>query len=378
MNVLGQENAGQSVDPNSWKAIWSGPGSTFSKVTAVLAACGLGYGFIKALPFLITAASNTIVFAAELGVLALILILFTNKRFWKCISVGWRIVTKRILGKFVKIDPITILENSIEKLREQLDNVERNVTSVGKTLEDMYNSKKRYENEFEACKKRRDAIQRMLKETTLKPDKVDELKSKYALECNKIVRQEKKIVNQNARIEVTERYFKLMKKFREVARFKVADSEDALKCQKDEFKTAKSQLSAIASIKAVMKGQADGLEYDMALEYVNDTINDATAQMKEFLDGSNDIILNYNLDTYTNLEKVEDIVKKYENYGFDAFKSNDGTSASYDEYAVNVPFAEEKPAQIENSHIDRISKNDLPISQMELEKTSSSQRRYFN
>ena len=367
MNLLGQETNG-NVNPNSWKAIWSGPGSTFSKVTAVFAVGGLAYGFVKALPWLIAAASNTLFFIGECALIVLLLSLFTSKSFWKCISVGWRILTKKILGAFVKIDPISSLENGIAELREQLETVEENVTKLGGVLEEMKGNLAKYKHEFQTCVRRRDAAKKLMEQEGLSPEKQMEIKSGYLVTCNDIARYETLIKNQQKRIDVAEKYNAVMKRLSVMAKFKVKDAESTLRFQKEEYKAAKAQLSAIGSIKAIMKGQVGGLDYDLALEHVNDTVYQATAQMRELLDGSNDLLVNFDLDTYANLDKVDEIVTRFEKFGFDSFQTEGQSNV------VDVPYSEKAPEQITAGNTQYMS--DLVVKKPEPEKIPDT-RRYF-
>ena len=66
------EKTEQSTSQLSIKDMFKRPGGTFAKITALALAGGLGYAFVKALPFLITAASNTLVLIAELVAIAAI------------------------------------------------------------------------------------------------------------------------------------------------------------------------------------------------------------------------------------------------------------------------------------------------------------------
>ena len=349
MNLLGNENGSSSqTNSNSWKAIWSGPGSTFSKVTAVLVVGVIGYGFVKALPWLISAASNTLFFVGEVAVLILLISMLTSKRFWMCIGLGWRLLTKKILGFFVKIDPISILENNIAELYEQLEIVKKNVTKLGSVLIEMQSNLRKYKAEFTSFIRKRDAAKKMLENPNLTPEQAMEIKSGYILTCNNITRLENLIKNQQKRIDVAEKYDVAMKKLNILAKMKVEDTEYLLKYQKEEYKAAKAQMSALNSIKAIMNGNVGGLEFDMAVEHINETVATATAQMRELLDGSNDLLVHFDLETYANLDKVEDIVNRFEESGWDYFKTDSSGKGD----VIDMPFIESGKPALENQSMD--------------------------
>ena len=140
-NLFGSNNTGdQNSTPVSLKEMFKRPGGTFAKITAVGAVLGLGYLFTKALPFLVAAAANTLVLILEIVAIVGILAVLFNKNTWKWISLFWLHINRKIVGMFVKIDPISILENSIRKMKDKLNTVHENVTKLRTILVSM-NSK---------------------------------------------------------------------------------------------------------------------------------------------------------------------------------------------------------------------------------------------
>lgn len=308
--------------PTSWKALWKRPGGTFAKITAVCAGLGLGYGFVKALPFLITAASNTLIFIAELAAIAAILIILTSKNFWKWVGLFWLQLNRKIVGMFVKIDPISILQNGIRQLREKLDVVNENVVKLEGVLVSMKKDLLNYENEFEHNVNKRAAIQKTLTRTDLSPEDAMKYKSNFVLVNNDIARLDSIINAQRKRIETSEKYLTVMKKLKVVATFKVKDSESELKWRKQEYEQALKQQTAMKSIKDIMSGGlSKSLEEELALDHIATTVNDSIAEMNQLLDGSNDLLVNFDIDSMANIEKVNNIISRYEKNGFQSFSN---------------------------------------------------------
>lgn len=314
-----------SSTPVSWKALWNRPGGTFAKITAVAAALGLGYGFVKALPFLITAAANTLTFIVELIAIAAILMIFTSKNFWKWVSLFWLQLNRKIVGMFVKIDPISILQNGIYELRNKLNVVNENVVKLEGVLVSMEKDLGSYEKEFEDDVNKRASLQKLLTDPSLSPENVMKYKSNYVLVNNDIARLDNIIKAQKKRIETSEKYLQVMKKLKVVATFKVKDSESELKWRKQEYEQALKQQTAMKSIKDIMTGGlSKSLEEELALDHIATTVNDSIAEMNQLLDGSNDLLVNFDIESMANIEKVDAIISKYEKNGFESFANEPG------------------------------------------------------
>ena len=315
----------------SWKALWNRPGGTFAKITAVAAAIGLGYGFVIALPFLMAAAAKTLWFIVELGAIAIILMIVTSKNFWKWISLFWLQLNRKIVGAFVKIDPISILQNGIRELRDKLNIVNDNVVKLEGVLVSMKKDQDDYIEELESNIHKRNATQKMLSEPNLTSEDGMKYKSNYILINNDIARLDKIIEAQKKRIETSEKYLQVMKKLKVVATFKVKDSESELKWRKQEYEQALKQQTAMKSIKDIMSGGlSKSLEEELALDYIATTVNDSIAEMNQLLDGSNDLLVNFDIESASNIDKVDAILSKYEQNGFESFNEKVETAPYQD------------------------------------------------
>ena len=324
-------------DPNSWKAIWNRPGGTFAKITAVAAACGIGYGFVMALPFLISAAANTLIFIGELVAIFGIIMVLSSKSFWKWISLFWTQLNRRIVGMFVRIDPISILKNGIQRMKEQLQEVENNITKLGGVLEQMKKDLRSYEDEFKTNVRRREASQKRMSSPNITPEEMMSLKGNYVVINNDITRLTKIIANQQKRIEISERYLNVLKRLKILANFKCKDAESELHWRAQEYEQAKKQQKAMKSIKNIFSGGlGKTMEEEMALEFCAETVNNSIAEMQSLLDGSSDLLINMDLDSMANIDNVDEILAKFEKDGFASF--NEDGSSQMTSITVDQPY----------------------------------------
>lgn len=325
------EKTEQSTSQLSIKDMFKRPGGTFAKISALALAGGLGYAFVKALPFLITAASNTLVLIAELVAIAAIVGVFTSKSFWRWLSLFWLQLNRKIVGLFVKIDPISILEQSIVKMKEKLENVHKNVTNLHAILIKMKNKLEEYENQ------QNDNIAKLkIQKSKLNVgglSKNDELRVQMSVSNlnNDIASLDAIITSQKKRIATSEKYQELMERLEIIAKAKIERSTLDLQRTKDAYESAEAQKSALNSIKSIMSGDAQSLEEEMAIEHIANTVNMSVAEMERFLNDSNGVLENYNLETAVNDEKVQGILAKYsQSDAFDSFsdKGSENQSAT--------------------------------------------------
>lgn len=303
--------------------LWNRPGGTFAKITGGIALAGAGYAFLKyCLPFLVAAAGNMLLLSAELVALAAILFAVTSKTFLHGISLAWLQIMRKFYGLIVNIDPIAILQNSINEMRKKLKTVEENVTNLESVLVSMNKKLESYNKSFEDNIRKRDALQ---KKMAAVEDSTEALKYKAQLQLinNEITRGNDQINSQSARIVTSEKYLDIMKKLHVAADFRVKDAQAELSYRKDEYEQAKAQQKAMASITSILKGSlTSSMEEELAMVNVSNTINNSIAEMNRLIEGSNDLLVNFELNNDINSAKADEIVRMFENNGFDIFKDN--------------------------------------------------------
>lgn len=317
------ENGWLTTNKNSEvRELWKRPGGMFAKITGGVALVGGGYVFIQyVLPFLVAATANMLLFVSELIALAAVLFVVTSKTFLRGISLSWLQLVRKFYGLIVDIDPITVLQNAINKMVNKLEEVNTNVTKLESILVSMRKKYKEYKLTFENNVRKRDVLQKKMSSVV---DYIDSLKYKAQLQLinNEITRGDEQIRSQNERILTSEKYLDIMKKLQVAADFKVRDAQNELLYRKDEYEQAKAQQKAVSSITSILKGSlTPSMEEELALEKVSNTINTSIAEINRLIDGSNDILVNFELNNDINSVKADDIVRMFESDGFSIFEN---------------------------------------------------------
>lgn len=310
------------------KELYKRPGGLFAKITGILVLVAIGYGLYLALPFLVAAASNLLILILEfIGITALIS-LITNKDFRRGLQLVWLQLMRKFYGAVVNIDPIAILQNGINEMRKKLETVKESITKLESLNVNMKKKLEQYKEDFE----RYIAEKKRLSRTTAYHDEMERMRAEASLRLvnNNISRTEKQIKAQTERIDISEKYLKVMKKLEIAAKFKVDDAQNELDFRKEEYEAAKEQTKAIKSVTAIFDGGlSKTLEEELAMTNVTDTINMSIAEMNRMLDGSNEILANFELDQDINAAKADKILEMFDQNGFNIFNRESVQEAKY-------------------------------------------------
>lgn len=312
----------ENTTDQSIKTLWKRPGGLFAKVTGWAAIAAILFGLYKALPFLVAAASNLLVLILELIAIVAILFIVTSKEFRRGVQLTWLQIMRKFYGLIVNIDPINILQNGINEMKKKLEVVRENVTKLESLLVDMKHKIEEYKSEFEKNVAKKASLEKKLSDPSVSSNEALKYRATLQLVNNEITRGGAQIKAQNERIATSEKYLKVMKNLETAADFKVKDASNELRYRKNEYEQAKAQQKAMGSITSILKGSLTrSMEEELAMEQVTNTVNTSIAEMNRLLDGSNDILINFELDSEANATKADEILAKFDANGFDIFNA---------------------------------------------------------
>jgi uncharacterized protein YPO0396 len=149
------------------------------------------------------------------------------------------------------------------------------------------------------------------------------LNGQLTISQNDITMLDEQIKAQADRITKTKRYLEILEKLVIAATTKIKVAENTVSHKKDEYEQAKKMKSAVQSLTSIFSSSwlTKSMEEQMALNVVSNTINDSIAEMNRLLDGSNDILINYDISSMANASKVDEIIANYDHNGFESFKA---------------------------------------------------------
>lgn len=326
--------------------LWKQPGGTLAKVGLWVMGGSLLYGVYKALPYLIAFTQNIFTLTLLMMGLGCLLYIAFSPEMRKILKLMYLQICRKITGLIVEIDPIAILENSISEMKKKLSTVKQRVTDIGSTLAGMKRKQEEYKKEFEENISRVKVIKEKLMDSDLTSKKRMALNGQLTIANNTISMLDEQIKSQDERIKKTEKYMEILEKLEIAATTKIKVAENTVSHKKDEYEQAKKMRSAVQSLTSIFSSSwlTKSMEEQMALNTVSNTINDSIAEMNRLLDGSNDILINYDISSMANATKVDEIISKFENNGFESFKAlPDGVGGEY------VDFTEVKEQPIKEN-----------------------------
>lgn len=326
--------------------LWKQPGGTLAKVGLWVMGGSIIYGVYKSLPYLIAFTQNIFTLTLLMMGLGCLLYVAFSPEMRKILKLMYLQICRKITGLIVEIDPIAILENRVSEMKKKLSTVKQRVTDIGSTLAGMRRKQEEYEKEFEENIGKTKVIKEKLTDTGLTAKGRMALNGQLTIANNTISMLDEQIKAQAQRIQKTEKYMEILEKLEIAATTKIKVAESMVSHKKDEYEQAKKMRSAVQSLTSIFSSSwlTKSVEEQMALSTVSNTINDSIAEMNRLLDGSNDILINYDIASMANATKVDEIICKFENSGFESFKAlPNGVNGEYVDFTeVNAQPVKEK------------------------------------
>ena len=329
--------------------LWKQPGGTLGKVGLWVMSASLLYGIYKALPYLITFTQNVFTLVLMMMGLGCVLYVAFSPEMRKILKLMYLQICRKITGLIVEIDPIAILENSISEMKKKLVTVKQKITDIGSTLVGMKRKQKEYKKEFEENINRIKAIREKLTSSNTDDKTRMALNGQLSVAQNNVSMLDEQIKAQSERIQKTEKYIDILEKLEIAATSKIQMAESTVSHKKDEYEQAKKMRSAVQSLTSIFNSSwlTKSMEEQMALNVVSNTINDSIAEMNRLLDGSNDILINYDITSMANASKVDAIIANFDNNGFESFKALPETAMKVVDVEYQVV---REPEKLENKY----------------------------
>jgi phage shock protein A len=292
------------LQPIKPKSFWERPeGVTGGLVMAGLVLGG-GYLLYKALPFLISIASNTLYLAGLLAALGAVIYVALDPKFRNMIWYMYKSVMRWITGIFVQIDPIGILKSYIEDLRGNLGKMNSQIAAL---KGQMYKLKETIDQNQRDIKNN---IGLASKAKEIGKDNVMVLKARKA---GRLQESNMKYEDLYKRMEVL---YRVLTKMYENSEIMLEDLSDQVKVKEQEYKAIKTSHSAIRSAMNILSGNNDKkYMYDMALEAMATDIGNKVGEMERFMDMSKGFMDSIDLQNGVFEEEGLEMLAKWEKEG---------------------------------------------------------------
>ncbi len=261
------------------RTFWKRPEGVAGAIFLIAILAGMGILFFTYLPVLVELAKNVLYLTLMIIAGAGLLYMVFDPRMRNLVWYSYKSAMRWLTGLFVTIDPIGILKNYVEdlkdnlaKMRKQIGVLRGQMRKIQTLIED---NTKEINNNMMLAKAARDADkeQQMLL-ASRKAARLQETNEKYS--------------NLYQKMEVL---YRILTKMHNNSEVLLEDTEDQVKVKEQERKAIRTSHSAMRSAMSVISGDPDKRAmFDMAMEAIADDVANKVGEMERFMEMSSNFM----------------------------------------------------------------------------------------
>src|SRR5215467_754939 len=280
------------------KNFWQRPEGTVGKVVLVLAGIAAAYGFVQILPFLITAAANTLQLAILIGAIVVFIFIVTDRRVWGLGKLVFQSVMRYLTGLFIELDPIGILKNYIAEMKKNLAIMDEQLGNLNGSIRTLQNQIDTNQKDAEHSMALANQADKKMAAGGLSP--LDQQQYMSAKVTNQ--RHAASLININKSLTDLRDKLKILYdqliRWRATAEFQVTDKENRVSEEEMRRKALKKAYSVFQAAKKIFRGDPVANQiYDQTLEYLADDAGQMLGEMEDFNRLANKLMTNMDLET---------------------------------------------------------------------------------
>ncbi len=266
--------------PENYKAkgFWEKKEGTTGMIFAVAIVLALGYGMYHFLPYIIILLKNTLTAVGLGAALFAVLWVLMDKRFRMLFSYAYKSVMRALTGLFITVDPIGILKNYVDELKDNAANMDRQTANLRGQMRRLKNLIDTNESD---------------REESLKVAKIAQTQQKqevFVLKARKAGRLKDSNLTLRNLYERMGLLYKILQKMYETSLVLIEDIEDEVKVKEQERNAIRASYSAFKSAMRVMRGSDQKELFDQTMEYLADDYGRKLGEIEHFMDISKGII----------------------------------------------------------------------------------------
>jgi hypothetical protein len=282
------------------KSFWEKPEGTTGMVFGIPVLLAAGVGLFKLLPYIITLLQNTITAVALAVALFIMVYVLTDKRFRTLCWYAYKSIMRAITGIFVTIDPIGILNNYVDKLKQNAQEMNVQIANLRGQMRKLQMTISQNEKNRIDALKMADAARR------------NEKNAVFVLKARKAGRLEESNMTLQNLYQRMELLYRVLVKMYETCLVLIEDMSDEVDVKTREREAILASYSAYKNAAKIISGETDKKEvFDMAMEYLADDYGKKLGEIENFMTISQSFIESVDLQ---NGIYEEDAMKKLEEW----------------------------------------------------------------
>lgn len=283
------------------KSFWSRPEGTTGALFLAAIVGGLGYLVFANMAFLVGLAASTLGLVAMLLVLGAIVYMVLDPKMRTLVSYMYKSVMRWITGVFVTIDPVGILKNYIDDLKDNLKKMSSQIGSLKGQMRKLKTIVSENNSEIEknmaiARKAKQMGDQKAMMLSSRKAGRLKESNAKYS--------------QLHSKMSVL---YKVLSKMYTNSEILLEDTVDQVKVKEQERKAIRASHSAMSSAMSIIKGDSDKRAmFDQAMEVIADDVSNKVGEMERFMEMSSDFMNSVDLQNGVFEEQGLKMLEEYE------------------------------------------------------------------
>jgi hypothetical protein len=286
------------------RSFWSRPEGLLGMIVlAGVAGLGLVY-FNRIVEFLIRATSNVLELALLLGVLGVVIFLFTSRDVRTAVFFLFKSLMRSLTGTVIQLNPIAIMKIYIDDLKEKRQKMQGQIDTLAGQLVKL-NKKINENNEL---------IKQKFAEANKANSLIDRPGMRESAQLATI--EGAGLQEMNEKLLPLQRNMKtvlaFMEKVNQSADYIIKETEIKVRLKETEYKIVKESSSALKTAVSIFKGDPDKRFYfDQSMEYIQDDMSQKLGEMKRAMDLSMDFINGVDIQNGILSDKGEALLEAY-------------------------------------------------------------------
>ena len=283
------------------KSFWSRPEGTTGALFIAAIVGGLGYLVFANMAFLVGLAGQTIGLVAMLLVLGALVYMVLDPKMRTLVGYMYKSIMRGITGMFVTIDPVGILKNYIDDLKDNLKKMSSQIGSLKGQMRKLKTivaeNNKNIENNMAIARKAKQmGDQKSMMLSSRKAARLKESNGKYSALHSKM-----------------SILYKVLSKMYTNSEILLEDTVDQVKVKEQERKAIRASHSAMSSAMSIIKGDGDKRAmFDQAMEVIADDVSNKVGEMERFMEMSSDFMNSVDLQNGVFEEQGLKMLEEYE------------------------------------------------------------------
>lgn len=233
--------------------------------------------------------------------LALLIYIAIDKKARTVVSYMFKSVMRSITSLFITIDPIGILKNYIDDLKDNLKKMNKQIGNLKGQMRKLKNIVKENNAEIE---------NNMLLAKRAKQTGDNKSMLLASRKAARLQDSNKKYTALHSKMAVL---YKVLTKMETNSQILLEDTEDQVRVKEQERKAIRASHSAMSSAMSIIKGDVDKRAmFDEAMEVIADDVSNKVGEMERFMEMSSDFMNSVDLQNGVFEEKGLQMLEEYE------------------------------------------------------------------